>query len=68
MVIIIKNLEINISDLLWADPSPNDTNTLFEDNVKRKCSYYFSKLATKQFLKANCLISLIRGHEVQDEG
>lgn len=34
----------------------------------RGCSYFYSKIQTKRFLKDNKIKMIIRGHEVQIEG
>lgn len=58
-------------DLLWSDPSTNygeDRRESFGMNTARGCSYRFSYSDTCKFLDANKLLSVIRGHEAQNEG
>lgn len=60
-------------DLLWSDPmdekegDPNYPQP-FVPNTTRGCSYVYSHLAAASFLEANELVTVIRGHEAQDEG
>lgn len=58
-------------DLLWADPVDNSTGGLehavIPNNV-RGCSYYFGYELSHYFLERNRLISVIRAHELQQEG
>lgn len=66
------------SDLLWADPHPDyddqeikgttDNDLLYEENVDRNCSYYFSYEAASNFLAKNNLLSIIRAHQAQQSG
>ncbi len=54
-------------DILWSDPTSNESgvvNQIFLENKERRCSFYFGVEATKQFLKKNKLLSVIRAHEV----
>ncbi|CCW65030.1 unnamed protein product [Phytomonas sp. EM1] len=60
-------------DLLWADPmderekDPNYPQA-FIPNTTRGCSYVYSQSAVSKFLEFNNLVSIIRGHEAQNEG
>lgn len=68
-----KDIPFNGSfcDLLWSDPHPlyntNQPNS-FELNMQRQVSYYYSYDDIITFLKTNNLITIIRGHEVQEAG
>jgi serine/threonine-protein phosphatase 2B catalytic subunit len=56
---------------MWADPTPDDNVHLMQEfthNTERDCSVYFGKVAANKFLEANSLISILRGHQVQQEG
>lgn len=60
-------------DLLWSDPldeREEDPPALqpFVSNTTRGCSYVYSNAAACSFLQENGLITIIRGHEAQDEG
>ncbi|TPP41279.1 Calcineurin-like phosphoesterase family protein [Leishmania donovani] len=60
-------------DLLWADPLDEKEEDpaaapLFVPNTTRGCSYVYSNAAACNFLEENGLITIIRGHEAQDEG
>eukprot|EP01117_Protostelium_nocturnum_P001912 TRINITY_DN124_c0_g2_i1.p1 TRINITY_DN124_c0_g2~~TRINITY_DN124_c0_g2_i1.p1 ORF type:complete len:530 (-),score=169.65 TRINITY_DN124_c0_g2_i1:52-1641(-) len=58
-------------DLLWSDPAENysaSSNMTFEENDVRGCSYYVGYKAACDFLNRNNLLSIIRAHEVQDQG
>ncbi|GET89619.1 serine/threonine protein phosphatase, putative [Leishmania tarentolae] len=60
-------------DLLWADPldekeGDREALPLFVPNTTRGCSYVYSNVAACNFLEENNLITIIRGHEAQDEG
>ncbi|CAG9576581.1 putative serine/threonine protein phosphatase [Leishmania major strain Friedlin] len=60
-------------DLLWADPLDEKEEDpaaapLFVPNTTRGCSYVYSNAAACNFLEENDLITIIRGHEAQDEG
>lgn len=60
-----------LCDLMWADPSPDDEAHMMPDfshNSDRDCSVFFGKQAANKFLEANSLISILRGHQVQQEG
>lgn len=54
-------------DLVWSDPSDNNL-IQWEPNTMRGCSYYYSRIQAKRFLKDNKVKMIIRGHEVQIEG
>ncbi|CAJ1027425.1 Calcineurin-like phosphoesterase, putative [Leishmania lindenbergi] len=60
-------------DLLWADPLDEKEEDpaapqLFVPNTTRGCSYVYSNTAVCRFLQENSLITVIRGHEAQNEG
>ena len=59
-------------DLLWADPCESfgqeRTNENFVHNSTRGCSYFYTFQAVSQFLQNNGLLSVMRGHEAQDNG
>ena len=59
-------------DLLWSDPIENygreRTEERFVHNNTRGCSYFYTYAAVDNFLRANNLLSLMRGHEAQDNG
>ena len=62
-----------LCDLLWCDPSGdfdeiNDQQADFKPNHTRGCAYFFSYYACRDFLLRNNLLSIIRGHEVQENG
>jgi hypothetical protein len=46
---------------MWSDPSEN-TVTQWEPNALRGCSYYYSKVQAKKFIKDNQIQMIIRGH------
>jgi len=58
-------------DLLWADPHEDfddPTGLAFEYNEQRGCSFTYDHNAAVEFLNQNKLLSIIRAHEVQDQG
>ncbi|KRH94262.1 Serine-threonine phosphatase 2B, catalytic subunit [Pseudoloma neurophilia] len=58
-------------DLLWSDPHPfYDTlsEVKFTYNKNRRCSYFYTFEAVKEFLESNNLWTIVRGHEVQENG
>jgi diadenosine tetraphosphatase ApaH/serine/threonine PP2A family protein phosphatase len=59
-------------DLLWSDPIENFGDERpdqdFTDNHVRGCSYFYTYLATCQFLARNKLLCVVRAHEVQEAG
>ena len=60
-----------LCDLLWADPIeeiPENENKAFESNTIRGCSWYFGYEAADRFLSGNNLLTIIRAHEVEEEG
>lgn len=59
--------ELPMSDLLWSDPS-DERSENWSYNKLRCCSYTYSSLQSEQFLKANQLKLIIRGHEVTAKG
>ncbi|ELP93414.1 serine/threonine protein phosphatase 2B catalytic subunit alpha isoform, putative [Entamoeba invadens IP1] len=72
-----------LTDLLWSDPinewSPDDpewegisrqewNKITYVENTMRHTSYFFGRAALEPFLLENNLASIVRGHQVQDEG
>lgn len=60
-----------LMDLLWSDPHPffdSLDNVDFALNKNRRCSYFYTFNAVKEFLEVNNLWSIVRGHEVQENG
>eukprot|EP01028_Stygiella_incarcerata_P008784 TRINITY_DN393_c0_g1_i4.p1 TRINITY_DN393_c0_g1~~TRINITY_DN393_c0_g1_i4.p1 ORF type:complete len:347 (+),score=80.90 TRINITY_DN393_c0_g1_i4:270-1310(+) len=60
-----------LCDLLWSDPYEEDDDPVdgeFLPNDLRGCSYFYTREAVSYFLRTNNLLSLIRAHEVQDDG
>jgi len=58
-------------DLLWADPAQDfvaEGGEHFGFNEVRGCSYMFTYQAASAFLERNSLLSIVRAHEVQDNG
>ncbi|KAG5476552.1 hypothetical protein LSCM1_04267 [Leishmania martiniquensis] len=60
-------------DLLWSDPLDEKEEDpaapqMFLPNTTRGCSYVYSNAAACNFLEENGLITIIRGHEAQNEG
>uniref|UniRef100_A0A6B2L187 Serine/threonine-protein phosphatase n=1 Tax=Arcella intermedia TaxID=1963864 RepID=A0A6B2L187_9EUKA len=56
-------------DLLWADPmEESSTNQRYKDNYRRDCSYCFGYDAMSDFLERNKVVSIIRAHEVKENG
>ena len=56
-----------LCDLLWSDPS-EESKADWSFNATRACSYYYSSVHVKNFLKQNKLKTVIRAHEVQLKG
>mmetsp|Transcript_28421 Transcript_28421/g.71387 ORF Transcript_28421/g.71387 Transcript_28421/m.71387 type:complete len:905 (-) Transcript_28421:113-2827(-) len=70
-----------LCDLLWSDPLPENTAdgldaaempewfaVDFEPNPDRGCGQVFGFQALDRFLRANDLLCVVRGHEVQKSG
>jgi len=61
-----------LCDLLWSDPTedfgPGLSNDPWEKNFMRGCSFCYSYESLIKFLNDNSLLSLVRGHEVQNAG
>ena len=71
-----------LTDILWSDPLPNWqpsddeyglsfeewSNIEFVNNTMRHTSYFYGKKALEKFLKMNNLATIVRGHQVQDDG
>jgi len=58
-------------DLLWADPAQDfvaEGGEHFGFNEVRGCSYVYTYQAASAFLERNSLLSIVRAHEVQDNG
>ncbi|EPR80057.1 Calcineurin-like phosphoesterase [Spraguea lophii 42_110] len=65
------NSDVIMTDLLWSDPHPLYELNKIEDyayNKNRRCSYFYGIKAIEQFLKTNNLWTVVRGHEVQENG
>lgn len=63
--------EGTLCDLLWSDPCDNDeeaTEMGWTENTVRGCSFVFGDKASAPFLKKNNCLTIIRGHEAQQEG
>eukprot|EP00741_Cyanophora_paradoxa_P013415 tig00020685_g12954.t1 len=59
------------ADLCWSDPMEDDQDTgdvEYVHNSSRGTSYFFGFAAACNFLNRNGLVSILRGHEVQDAG
>ena len=59
-----------LCDILWSDPVDDSraSKTNFKANQERECSYKFGLPPVKDFLKKNGLLSVVRAHQVQNEG
>jgi serine/threonine-protein phosphatase 2B catalytic subunit len=59
-----------LCDLLWSDPVDDTkaTKVTFKENEERECSFKFGYSPVKEFLKKNCLLSIVRAHQVQLDG
>ncbi|CAF4688664.1 unnamed protein product [Rotaria sp. Silwood1] len=62
-----------LCDLLWSDPSEDfddskDQQSGFKPNTHRHCAHFYSFNGCEDFLLRNNLLSIIRGHEVQENG
>jgi serine/threonine-protein phosphatase 2B catalytic subunit len=57
-------------DLLWSDPAKNQRafKVTYSSNNTRGCSFKFGLKPVAKFLEKNCIKSIIRGHEVQEDG
>jgi serine/threonine-protein phosphatase 2B catalytic subunit len=57
-------------DLLWSDPAKNQRafKVTYANNNTRGCSFKFGLKPVAKFLERNCIKSIIRGHEVQEDG
>lgn len=60
-------------DLLWSDPADesgfnSSQGKGYSHNSQRGCSYRYSGKAAEEFLSNNGLLTIIRGHEAQQEG
>lgn len=57
-------------DLLWSDPAPEDQAGIqrWRSNDVRGCSYQYGCVAVFDFLERNDLISIVRAHELQQDG
>ena len=72
---IDRNIEIPLNgpfcDYIWSDPTPVTSGKLkvmAEFNDSRECSIYFGAELAEQFLKDNKLQTIIRGHQVFQQG
>lgn len=53
----------SLCDFLWSDPTENQSGyqtSLYEFNDSRGCAFYFGLEATRNFLEANNLLTVIR--------
>ncbi|KAI8075131.1 serine/threonine-protein phosphatase 2B catalytic subunit A1 [Gongronella butleri] len=61
-----------LCDVLWSDPheeyGSEATTQHFVHNHVRGCSYFYTYEGVCAFLERNGLLSIIRGHEAQDNG
>ncbi len=58
-------------DFIWSDPAPSPTGKMKSKatfNESRDCSIYFGAELADEFLRENKLQTIIRGHEVFQEG
>lgn len=59
-------------DLLWSDPHESygqeGGKALFTPNRVRGCSYSYTYAGVLEFLNRNGLLSIVRGHEAQENG
>lgn len=59
-------------DLLWTDPTSDYGHEIgnkhFTSNSSRGCSYSYTYLGVCDFLQRNNLLSVIRGHQAQQDG
>ncbi|OMJ21735.1 Serine/threonine-protein phosphatase 2B catalytic subunit A1 [Smittium culicis] len=59
-------------DLIWSDPSENygydPVSVKFSHNHSRGCSYNYTYNTICNFLFENDLLTIVRSHEVQDQG
>ena len=60
-----------LCDILWSDPIEQEKGIMsekYQKNDSRGCSFYFGYDATINFLRNNELMTIIRAHEMQQEG
>eukprot|EP00347_Sterkiella_histriomuscorum_P000632 403375095 len=59
-----------LCDLLWSDPIDDIIANQFEfkENKERECSWYFGNQPVKDLLRDKGLVSVVRAHQVQQEG
>eukprot|EP01129_Flabellula_baltica_P006739 TRINITY_DN2559_c0_g2_i2.p1 TRINITY_DN2559_c0_g2~~TRINITY_DN2559_c0_g2_i2.p1 ORF type:complete len:678 (+),score=162.52 TRINITY_DN2559_c0_g2_i2:46-2079(+) len=55
-------------DILWADPNSENPERAYVVNVQRGCSFFYGFLPVLEFLEKNNFLSIIRAHQVKDEG
>jgi len=59
-------------DLLWSDPieefgEERITESFVHSNMHAR-SYFYTFKAVCDFLERNCLVSIIRAHEIEEDG
>ncbi|RLN87754.1 hypothetical protein BBJ28_00027071, partial [Nothophytophthora sp. Chile5] len=58
-----------LCDLLWSDPAKGETQEQeWAPNSMRGCSFTFNEHACRAFLIRNNLLSIIRAHELEEDG
>ncbi|KAG7391555.1 hypothetical protein PHYPSEUDO_004625 [Phytophthora pseudosyringae] len=58
-----------LCDLLWSDPAKGDAQEQeWAPNGMRGCSFTFNEHACREFLKRNNLLSIVRAHELEEDG
>ena len=59
-----------LCDLMWSDPAKNKlaSKVNFRNNHNRGCSYQYGIKPVTKFLETNNMKSIIRAHEVKEDG
>jgi diadenosine tetraphosphatase ApaH/serine/threonine PP2A family protein phosphatase len=58
-----------LCDLLWSDPAKGEAQDQeWAPNGMRGCSFTFNEHACREFLKRNNLLSIVRAHELEEDG
>ncbi|KAF4317704.1 hypothetical protein BBO99_00001111 [Phytophthora kernoviae] len=58
-----------LCDLLWSDPAKGEVQEQeWVPNSMRGCSFTFNEHACREFLKRNDLLSIVRAHELEEDG
>ena len=55
-----------MSDIVWSDPDPSENEGWTINN--RGAGFLFSKQVVKEFLELNNLKSIVRAHQLVEEG